>query len=37
MSDRIGKNPYLYKLKGSKVIDIDYEDDFELAKKLFEI
>jgi len=36
MSDRIGKNPYLYKLKGSKVIDIDYEDDFELAKKIFD-
>jgi len=37
MSDRIGKNPYLYKLKGSKVIDIDYEEDFELAKKIFDI
>lgn len=36
MSDRIGKNPYLYKLKGSKVIDIDYEDDFELAKKIYD-
>ena len=37
MSDRIGKNPYLYKLKGSKVIDIDYEDDFELARKIYDI
>ena len=36
MSDRIGKNPFLYKLKGSKVIDIDYEDDFELAKKIYD-
>lgn len=36
MSDRIGKNPYLYRLKGSKVIDIDWEDDFELARKLFD-
>jgi len=37
MSDRIGKNPYLYKLKGSKVIDIDWEDDFELARKIYNI
>jgi len=37
MSDRIGKNPYLFKLKGSKVIDIDYEDDFELARKIFDL
>jgi N-acylneuraminate cytidylyltransferase len=37
MSDRIGKNPYLVKLKGSKVIDIDYEDDFELARKIFDL
>jgi len=37
MSDRIGKNPYLYILKGSKTIDIDYEDDFELAKKIFDL
>jgi len=36
MSDRIGKRPYLYKLKGSKVIDIDYEDDFELARRIFD-
>jgi len=36
MSDRIGKNPYLYLMKGSKVIDIDWEDDFELARKLFD-
>jgi len=36
MSDRIGKNPYLYVMKGSKVIDIDWEDDFELARKLLE-
>jgi len=36
MSDRIGKNPYLFKLKGLKLIDIDWEDDFELAKKLFD-
>ena len=36
MSDRIGKNPYLYVMKGSKVIDIDWEDDFELARKLFD-
>ena len=37
MSDRIGKNPYLYRLKGSKVIDIDWEDDFELARKIYNI
>jgi len=37
MSDRIGKNPYLYKLKGSKVIDIDWEDDFELARKIYDL
>jgi N-acylneuraminate cytidylyltransferase len=37
MSDRIGRNPYLFKLKGSKVIDIDYEDDFELARKIFDL
>jgi len=37
MSDRIGKNPFLYKLKGSKVIDIDYEDDFELARKIYNL
>jgi len=36
MSNRIGKNPFLYKLKGSKIIDIDYEDDFELARKIFD-
>ena len=35
MSDRIGKNPYLYRLNGSKVIDIDWEDDFELARKIY--
>jgi len=37
MSDRIGKNPYLYKLNGSKTIDIDYEDDFELAQKIYSL
>jgi len=37
MSDRIGKNPYLYVMKGSKVIDIDWEDDFELAKKIYDL
>ncbi|CAA6819792.1 MAG: Pseudaminic acid CMP-transferase [uncultured Sulfurovum sp.] len=36
-SDRIGSNPYLYVLKGSKVIDIDWEEDFELASKIFNI
>jgi len=36
MSNRIGKNPYLYVMKGSKVIDIDWEDDFELARKIFD-
>ena len=37
MSDRIGINPYLSILKGSKNIDIDYEADFELAKKIFDL
>jgi N-acylneuraminate cytidylyltransferase len=37
MSDRIGINPYLSILKGSKTIDIDYEDDFELARKIFDL
>ena len=37
MSDRIGVNPYLAILKGSKNIDIDYEEDFELARKIFNL
>jgi N-acylneuraminate cytidylyltransferase len=37
MSDRIGKKPYLSILKGSKTIDIDYEDDFKLARKIFDL
>jgi len=37
MSDRIGINPYLYILKSSKTIDIDLEDDFELARKIFNL
>jgi len=37
MSDRIGVNPYLAILKGSKNIDIDYEEDFELARKIFDL
>ena len=36
-SDRIGINPYLAILKGSKNIDIDYEDDFKLARKIFDL
>ena len=36
-SNRIGKNPYLSILKGSKTIDIDWEDDFELARKIFDL
>ena len=36
-SDRIGVNPYLAILKGSKNIDIDYEDDFKLARKIFDL
>jgi len=36
-SDRIGVNPYLAILKGSKNIDIDYEEDFELARKIFDL
>jgi N-acylneuraminate cytidylyltransferase len=37
MSDRVGKNPQLAILKGSKTIDIDYQDDFELARKIFNL
>jgi N-acylneuraminate cytidylyltransferase len=37
MSDRIGINPCLSILKGSKTLDIDYEDDFELARKIFNL
>ena len=37
MSDRIGVNPYLYILKSSKTIDIDWEDDFKLARKIFDL
>ncbi len=37
MSDRIGINPYLYILKSSKTIDIDLEDDFELARRVFNL
>jgi N-acylneuraminate cytidylyltransferase len=36
-SDRIGKNPYLAILKGSKNIDIDWEEDFILAQKIYNL
>lgn len=34
--DRIGKNPYLFELNGREALDIDWEDDFKLAEKLYE-
>jgi len=33
--DRIGKTPYLFELKKIESIDIDWEDDFILAEKIF--
>jgi CMP-N-acetylneuraminic acid synthetase len=33
--DRIGSNPYLYKLDGKEAFDIDWEDDFEIAEILW--
>lgn len=35
-SDRIGDNPYLFELDKAKSVDIDWEDDFEIAEILFE-
>lgn len=35
-SDRIGDNPYLLELDKAKSVDIDWEDDFEIAEILFE-
>ena len=37
MDDRIGRNPYLYVLPNIKNIDIDWEDDFSMAQKLYAI
>jgi CMP-N-acetylneuraminic acid synthetase len=34
LNDRIGKNPYLYKLDKIKGFDIDWEDDFKIAKAM---
>lgn len=35
--DRIGKNPYLLELSKIESIDIDWEDDFEIAEKIFKL
>ncbi len=34
-SDRIGNNPYLYELKNEKSIDIDWEEDFLYAQRIY--
>ncbi len=34
--DRIGKNPYLVELSKVEAIDIDWEDDFQLAEYVFD-
>jgi len=36
LSDRIGNNPDLFVLDKIKSFDIDWEDDFEIAEKLYE-
>jgi CMP-N-acetylneuraminic acid synthetase len=36
-SDRIGSNPYLYILKAEKNIDIDWEEDFQFAQKIYQL
>lgn len=35
-SDRIGDNPYLLELDKKKSVDIDWEDDFEIAQIIYE-
>lgn len=32
LSDRVGSRPYLYELNGWRSIDVDWEEDFELAQ-----
>ncbi len=35
LKDRIGLNPFLYKLDGKQSFDIDWEDDFDMAEILW--
>lgn len=35
LQDRVGKNPYLYELNNLQSMDVDWEDDFELAEILW--
>ena len=33
--DRIGKNPYFFELSQIQSFDIDWEEDFKLAEKIY--
>ncbi|MBU4014666.1 acylneuraminate cytidylyltransferase family protein [Patescibacteria group bacterium] len=35
LNDRIGKKPYLYILDGKESFDIDWEEDFAIAEKMY--